>query len=156
MIVGDININFLKFNLTRKITDYVNGLKSSGCNIHCTLPTRIYKNSTSCIDHVYSNLEQHCVETSVILSDISDHFSTLTKVTNLHNFHKNQRDVYKRKFKLNETEKQNLLHDVKTFFDSPPIQRLQRCPNVMANITTQVYQIVRVKYFPLKKVAKKA
>ena len=148
MIVGDININFLKYNLTRKITDYVNGLKSSGCNIHCNLPTRVYKNSTSCIDHVYSNLEQHCVETSVILSDILDHFSTLTRITNLRNFYKTEKDVYKRKFKINETEKQNLLLDVKTFFDSPPIQRLQACPNVMAKITTQVYQNVMGKYIP--------
>ena len=115
MIVGDININFLKYNLTRKITDYVNGLKSSGCNIPCNLPTRVYKNSTSCIDHVYSNLEQHCVETSVILSDISDHFSTLTRITNLRNFYKTEKYVYKRKFKINETEKQNLLLDVKPF-----------------------------------------
>ena len=40
MIVGDININYLNYNLTRKITDYFNGVKSSGCNIHCNLPTR--------------------------------------------------------------------------------------------------------------------
>ena len=53
MIVGDININYLKYNLTRKITEYVNTLKSSGCNFHCNLPTRIFKNSISCIDHVF-------------------------------------------------------------------------------------------------------
>ena len=156
MIVGDININFLKYNLTRKITDYINSLKSSGCNIHCNLPTRVYRNSRSCIDHVYSNLEQQYVETSVILSDISDHFSTLTRITNLQNFHKRQKDVYKRKFKISESEKQNLMYDLETFFDSPPIHRLQACPNVMANIITQVYQNIMNKYFPLKKVPKKA
>ena len=156
MIVGDININLLKFNLARKVTDYVNGLKSSGCNIHCKLPTRIYKNSISCIDHVYSNIDQQNVETSVILSDISDHFSTLTKIVNSQHFHKRQKDLYKRKFKISNVEKQNLLYDVKTFFESPPIQRLKTCPNVMANITTQFYQNVVEKYFPFKVVPKKA
>ena len=156
MIVGDININFMKYNLTRKITDYINGLKSSGCNIHCNLPTRIYKNSISCIDHVYSNIDQHFVDTSVILSDISDHFSTLTKITNQQNYFERQKDVYRRKFKITEPEKQNLLKDLRDFFDSPPIQQLRKCPNVMANIITQVYQNVINKYFPLKKVSKKA
>ena len=156
MIVGDININLLKFNLARKITDYVNGLKSSGCNIHCNLPTRIYKNSTSCIDHVYSNIEQQNVETSVILSDISDHLSTSTKIANSQNFNKHQKDIYKRKFKINKVEEKNLLHDVKTFFDSPPIQCLKSCPNVMTNITTQFYQNIGNKYFPFKLVPKKA
>ena len=156
MIVGDININILKFNLARKITDYVNGLKSSGCNIHCNLPTRIYKNSISCIDHVYSNMEQQKIETSVILSDISDHFSTLTKIANSQNFLKCQKKIYKRKYKISNTEKQNLKFDVKSFFECPPIQCLKSCPNVMANITTQVYQNVKNKYFPLTLMPKKA
>ena len=156
MIVGDMNIDFLKYNLTRKITEYVNALKSSGCNIHCNLPTRILKNSSSCIDHIYSNLEQHHVETSIILSDVSDHFSTLTKITSIRNYYKKEKDIYKRKFKINETEKRNLLYDLGTFFNSQPIQRLQGCPNVMANIITQVYQNIINKYFPLKKVSKKA
>ena len=156
MIGGDININLLKYNLTRKITDYVNSLKSSGCNIHCNLPTRIVKNSTSCIDHVYSNFEQHHVETSIILSDVSDHFSTLTKISNARNYYKHEKDVYKRKFKISEKEEINLLGDLKNFFNSPPIQCLQACPNVMAKIITQAYQNAINKYFPLKKVPKRA
>ena len=155
MIVGDININYLKYNLTRKITEYVNALKSSGCNFHCNLPTRIYKNSISSIDHVYSNFEQHHVETSVILSDVSDHFSTLTRISNARNFSKKQKDIYKRKFKISEKEEINLINDLKNFFDSPPIQRLQKCPNVMAKIIVQAYQNIINKYFPLKKLPKR-
>ena len=156
MIVGDMNINFLKYNLTRKITDYINALKSSGCNIHCNLPTRIFKKSVSCIDHVYSNLEQNDVDTSIIMSDVSDHFSTLTKLTNVRNFHKNEKAVYKRKSKINDSDKSCLLYDLEAFFNSPVIQRLQSCPNVFANIITQVYQNIINKYFPLIKVPKRA
>ena len=123
IIVGNININYLKYNLTRKITEYVNTLKSSGCNFHCNLPTRIYKNSISSIDHVYSNFEQHHVETSVILSDVSDHFSTLTRISNARNFSKTEKAIYKRKFKISEKEEINLIIDLKNLFDSPPIQR---------------------------------
>ena len=156
MIVGDININYLKYNLTRKITEYVNTLKSLGCNFHCNLPTRIFKNSISCIDHVFSNFEQHHVETSVILSDVSDHFSTLTRITNARNYSKKEKDIYKRKFKINEKEEINLINDLKIFFNSPPVQCLQKCPNVMAKIIVQAYQNAINKYFPLKKVPKRA
>ena len=52
MIVSDFNINLLKYNLVRNVSDHVNKIKGSGCNIHCNLPTRMVKNSKSCIDHV--------------------------------------------------------------------------------------------------------
>ena len=104
MIVGDMNIDLLKYKLAGNVTDYVNELQSSGCNIHCNLPTRIKGNSISCIDHVYSNFEQHKVETAIILSDISDHFSTMTKMASAQHHKPQNTQVYKRKFKLSEHE----------------------------------------------------
>ena len=90
------------------------------------------------------------------MSDVSDHFSTLTKLTNVRNFHKNEKAVYKRKSKISDSDKSCLLYDLKAFFNSPVIQRLQSCPNVFANIITQVYQNIINKYFPLMKVPKRA
>ena len=155
MIVGDFNINLLKYKLVRNVTDYVNKIRSCGCNVHCNLPTRMVKNSKSCIDHVYSNFDQHNIETSVILSDISDHFSTLTKISNVRNHSKQIKNVYKRKFKLSEHDEANMLNDLENLFSSEAIQRLQACPNVMAKIIIQAYQNLINKYFPLKKVSKR-
>ena len=85
---------------------------------------------------------------------MSDHFSTLTRISSARNFCKKEKDIYKRKFKISQKEEINLINDLKNFFDSPPIQRLQQCPNVMAKIIVQAYQNIINKYFPLKKITK--
>ena len=156
MIVGDINIDLLKYSLARNITDYTNKLKSSGCNVHCNIPTRIIQNSRSCIDHVYSNFEQHTVDTSVILSDISDHFSTLSKFSAACSYNKKPKNVYKRKFRLNEEEERNFCSELNTLLNNDAVRSISSCPNIMAKILIQSYQNLINKYFPLKKVSKKA
>jgi len=83
IIVGDLNIDILKFNLASNITDYVNSLHSVGSNICIDRPTRVTSHGASCIDHIYTNLSCDELDTNVILSDVSDHFSTLTKIKNL-------------------------------------------------------------------------
>ena len=156
IIVGDINIDLLKYNLTQNITDYVNKVKSSGCNYHCNLPTRITRSSKSCIDHVYSNFEQHTVENSIILSDISDHFSTLTKFSSVRHNESKCKNIYKRKSKLNPDEERSFISELDTLLNNEVIRTLNACPNVMAKILIQTYQNLIDKYFPLKKVSKKA
>ena len=145
----------MKYNLARNIFDYVNKLKSSGCNIHCNIPTRIADDSRSCIDHVYSNFEQHTVDTSVILSDVSDHFSTLSKFSAVRNCNQKIGNVYKRKFKLNEEEEKNFCLELNTLLNSNVIRTISCCPNIMAKILIQSYQNLINKYFPLKKGSKK-
>ena len=156
IIVGDINIDLLKYNLARNITDYTNIIKSSGCNIHCNLPTRITRDTRSCIDHVYSNFDQYTVDTSVITSDISDHYSTLSKFSTVSFHDKKLKNVYKRKFKLNIEEENNFISDLNTLLNNDVIKSLCSCPSIMAKILLQSYQNLINKYFPLKKVSKKA
>ena len=57
IIVGDFNIDLLKYNLVTPVTDYVNSLHSMGCNVSVDLPTRVTCTSSTCIDHVYSNFD---------------------------------------------------------------------------------------------------
>ena len=155
MIVGDFNIDLMKYNLARNITDYANKVKSSGCNIHCNLPTRITRSTRSCIDHVYSNFDQYTVDTSVILTDISDHFSTLSKFSTAQNYDVKPKNVYKRKFKLNSEEEKKFVSDLDNLLNNVTIKTLSSCPNIMAKILIQSYQNLIDKYFPLKKVSKK-
>ena len=140
MIVGDMNIDLLKYNLARNITDYMNKLKSSGCNVHCNIPTRITRNSRSCIDHVYSNFEQYLVDTSVITSDISDHFSTLSKFSGACKYNQRSKTVYKRKFRLNEEEERNFISDLDILLNNNAVKSISPCPNIMAKILLQSYQ----------------
>ena len=55
-IVGDINIDLMKYNTASNITNYLNALHSVGCNVFTDKPTRITSHSGTCIDHIYSNL----------------------------------------------------------------------------------------------------
>ena len=84
MILGDVNINLMKFNLATGITDYLNDIESAGCISYIDKPTRVYKRGSrwesSCLDHIYSNMEQDKLDCYIIESDISDHFSTLSKI----------------------------------------------------------------------------
>ena len=56
VLVGDYNIDIAKYNLAKNITNYVNSLNSVGCSFFVDKPTRITPSTSSCIDHVYSNL----------------------------------------------------------------------------------------------------
>jgi len=103
IIVGDINIDLLKFNLVSNVTEYVNSLYSVGCNVAINKPTRVTSHGSSCIDHVYSNFTSNKLDTGILLSDVSDHYSTLTCVNGLRRVKKNY-DVFVRKSDLNEEE----------------------------------------------------
>ena len=54
ILVGDFNIDLIKFNLVTDVTNYVNSLYSLGCNVCIDKPTRVAEKSATCIDHIYS------------------------------------------------------------------------------------------------------
>ena len=74
----------MKFNTTGKVTDYVNQLVSQGFNLCIDKPTRITAHSATCIDHVYSNIPLEEIVSVILESDVSDHFSTLTKIPGIY------------------------------------------------------------------------
>ena len=80
LLVGDFNVNLMKYNLTTPQTAFLNTLNSVGCNAFIDKPTRVTKNTASCIDHVNSNLDTGSLDNHIILADVSDHFGTLSKV----------------------------------------------------------------------------
>ena len=66
VLVGDFNLDLLKYNLAGPQTDFLNALNSVGCNAFIDKPTRVTKKTASCIDHVHSNLDtsslvNHCL-----------------------------------------------------------------------------------------------
>ena len=104
VIVGDININLLKYNLVSDVTHYINALNSVGCNLCIDKPTRVSqsKNAT-CIDHVYSNFDCNRVNSYILTSDVSDHFSTLTDIQGVSKAHE-ETEVFYRKQNLSDEE----------------------------------------------------
>ena len=73
-ILGDINIDVLKFETHKQTTDYVNSLFSLGCLQIITKPTRCNHHSSTLIDHIITNEISDKYVTGVITCSISDHF----------------------------------------------------------------------------------
>ena len=77
-IVGDINIDLLKFSSSTNIECYVNKLLIHNFLPTILLPTRITNRSISLIDHIYyfqgrNNKKGFIVSSGNIFSDVSDH-----------------------------------------------------------------------------------
>ena len=66
VIVGDINLDTKKYNITSNATKYLNKLRSFGCNMFINKPTRITSKSATCIDHVYANLSTNDIENHIL------------------------------------------------------------------------------------------
>lgn len=159
VVLGDINIDLLKYNLTKNVTEYLNELQSAGCLSYINKPTRFKPSlnnpNGTCIDHVYSNIDQENVENHVIYSDISDHFSTLTRLSKIPKKITPPRVIYKRKKYLSPNATIQFCNELKEALCSTlPIMR-DSCPNKRAKYIVESYQKLIDKFMPLKKLTKK-
>ena len=74
--VGDFNINSFDYSTNSKVKSFIDHMFSKkGMLSVINKPTRISKNSMTCIDHIYTNsfINQELL-TGIIKTDISDHF----------------------------------------------------------------------------------
>ena len=76
-IVGDLNIDVLKYNSNPQVTEYIDLLFSFGLLQVITKPTRCTKNSATLIDHVITNSVCSDISSYIVTSLISDHFPIL-------------------------------------------------------------------------------
>ena len=76
-LLGDFNIDLLKYELSDSINNFIDTLSSNFLLPHILLPTRISKTSTL-IDNIFSNstsLEE--IESGDVTSTFSDHLTQL-------------------------------------------------------------------------------
>ena len=76
-IADDINIDLSKSNKNANIADYVHTSHSMRCSQVIANPTRITANSSSLLDHIYTNTHNQHILTHALYSDISDHLPVL-------------------------------------------------------------------------------
>ena len=81
----------------------MNSLNSVGCTFHVDKPTRVSSNSSTCIDHVYSNFDTTRLDNRIILSDVSDHFGIITKICGNTKWER-EKPFYYRRTNLSELE----------------------------------------------------
>ena len=72
-IIGDVNINFLKYNEHANTEDYLNMLYSNNFLPLITKPTGLTDHSSTLIDHIYTNAPIQNTTSGIALADISDH-----------------------------------------------------------------------------------
>ena len=80
VLMGDLNIDFLKYGKHAKTNDFIDNLFARGFVPQITKPTRICKSSATLIDHIITNNTQFPAQNSIILSDISDHYAIIHTV----------------------------------------------------------------------------
>ena len=159
LIMGDLNINLLKYNLTNPVTDYLNCVQSVGCLSFINEPTRVYLRGsrweTSCIDHLYSNIDPNKIDAYIIESDVSDHFSIMARIKGIKNINTKKTQVYKRKQKLSETEIENLNAELGTILQRNNAFHNVNSVNEKTTSIIDTYTSLIDRYMPLRKLSRK-
>jgi len=79
-IMGDVNIDLLKFRDHSKTSAYIEDIFSQGFLPLITKPTRITDHSATLIDHIYTNKQNLHATSGIIITDISDHFGIFSTI----------------------------------------------------------------------------
>ena len=150
VLCGDYNINLLKHN--NFVNDYTDTLLSLGCDQHIHIPTRTsYNNTSTLLDHIYSNLSKEQISCKVILNDISDHKPILAQIN----------------YKIDNREKHTIIkHDIKNLDNNKFVEDLQTEMNLiyiknfenvndLTDYFLSVYTKTVEKHAPSKKITSK-
>ena len=156
VIVGDFNIDLLKYNLVTNVSSYINSIYSLGCNFFVDRATRVTSRSATCIDHVYSNHSSEQIENYVLMADVSDHYGTLTKIGGV-NLDSNNQDIFVRKSNLSEFEWECFKDELDCILDR--IVNIENSQIIDANLyaskITGAYRHLIDKYMPHVKLSRK-
>ena len=146
-IMGDFNIDLLKFQTHGKTNDFIESMISKGYLPLITKPTRITTYSATLIDHIYSNATSQNYDSGIIISDVADHFGTFyasrkysSKNIPTYTRTRQMKQVNISNFKqlLSSTDFNSVLSD--------------ECPNSAYNTFLHIYRDAYDKAFPLKNV----
>ena len=159
VIMGDVNVNLHMYNIVGTVTDYLHSIEGAGCLSYIDKATRVVKRrdrwESSCIDHLYSNIEPVRVQAYVVTSDVSDHFSTLAKIVDANAINISKQTIYRRKKILSPKEKNsfnrelNLLLNRQGCFDPGSPYTVDEKTAYLIN----TYESLIDKYMPLKKLS---
>ena len=153
-IVGDFNINLLQINEREKFEDFFDLMCTNSFYPKITLPTRFSKHSCSLIDQMFCKVphkDHKNISSSIVVSNISDHFPCIVKVDILRESNKPPKYIYVRT--ANDTAINNFRNDLlETDIASIISSDLTADPNSeyakFERIITTAYQ----KHFPEKRV----
>jgi len=82
LILGDINIDFLKYNKDAQTSAYLDMLFDLEFMPVITKATRVTDHTSSLIDHIYANTPEKVIKSGICLADISDRLPVLCTIAN--------------------------------------------------------------------------
>jgi hypothetical protein len=75
VIMGDMNVDLLKYSSHDATDIYVDGIFSRGFIPRILKPTRITHRSATLIDHIITNDITYSSTSGIIINDVADHFA---------------------------------------------------------------------------------
>ena len=147
ILLGDFNIDLLKFETDNKTNDFIHDIIASGLIPHITKPTRVTPKSATLIDNIYSNIIAGTQDSGVILSEISDHFGVFSLFEN-NKSKENQQYIETRSFK---EENINNFIEILSNTDFSTIYE-QTSANLAYNNFIVLYKEAFEKAFPRKRI----
>jgi hypothetical protein len=145
VIMGDMNIDLLKFGSHTKTSDYLDNIFSHGFLPVITKPTRISTTSATLIDHIYTNNITTTGYSGIIITDVADHFGTF-HISNIKTTNKSKTTSKVRIFSENNI---NTFKETLDQVDFNPVMEIM-CPNEAYNEFYKLYKTAFEATFPLQ------
>ena len=82
-LLGDFNIDLLKSEMVKEISDYIDITSQFNLLPHIILPTRVTESTSTVIDNIYFNSAKWDTLSGNIINSISDHFPQFLVLNNL-------------------------------------------------------------------------
>jgi hypothetical protein len=145
IIIGDINIDLLKFETHPKTETYLDNIFCNGYLPVIVKPTRITASSATLIDHIYTNNITSRSHSGIIITDVADHFGIFHIVSTKSAQHKIS-------VSQNRLFSANNINLFKTNLDQADFRDVleSTCPDESYNNFLRVYLNIFDKCFPLR------
>ena len=69
VLMGDFNIDLIKYNQHQKTTEFLDNLLAQGYFPMITKPTRVTHNSATLIDHIFTNHNLQNITSGIVITD---------------------------------------------------------------------------------------
>ena len=149
-IMGDFNIDFLKYNTHAQTEEYLDMLFLNNFQPLITKPTRITENTKTLIDHIYTNDTSNDIIPGIAIFDISDHLPVYCLTQAQVNENK-ERYYYRDYSNFNEKEYQKELSDINW---NELISNCKDLHGVTAAVLEQI-TIIANKHAPIKMMSRR-
>ncbi len=144
-LLGDFNLDLLKYNLHDKTNAFIENIFSLGYIPQITKPTRITTSSATLIDHIYTNNILSRPINGIVINDVADHFG-IFHIEQHKNKNTHAKQIHKRFFSdINMMKFQELLQEI----DFSTIEE-RECPNQAYDIFIDKYKTAFEAAFPLR------